>query len=801
MEKSKKTIITALFCLTATSVMAVPSLPETCSAFRPRQLEGYTIKESTLLEILSPQKKKKMTWGQDGPSTGKYWIAFSDRSQNTTYETPSEKSPCGKLDFNEEVRIAMIENGFALVYTEEQRGTEYPSISRRAKCKGWIPMKHLLLWTDCPTNEFGIYNKALIVGNIDKMKSDTHVGKIYKNPITKDGETGLRSSMNFFFAMKKDEDTGLVLLAKESRVGGKIKDVLYGWVSPSMYAAWSQRTCLEPNWDENAVSDLRGTKIPVYIQRSVKGKKASYSNPATEIEIGARKNSVSSNNPATQYRLDPKTLRYPLLENLNGQGEDYFKTTAFTSMGGQTVSVGNLTEAQDKLQRTTDDLRVVNIIVVIDGTKGMEKYFPAAMEAIRRADDYFGKENRNVRAGVVIYRDYADGEYVTECLSLRSAKDISISDFLKKGGRYGIKNSSSDKTDTEALFKGLEVALDAHKMGYKPDNSNLMFVIGDCGNDPSDTKCPSQEALIDKLVENHIQLLSFQVRNIQSRAYNLFRKQTTDLVVENMKRQYAKLGKGIKLKYKEIADGYDAEFDVKKESTFFLGGIRNAQPNKEMDVSRLYALVMSTSQKFNETVSVGEDALVSVENNDEAISAINKEYVIKRIGQNAWDALMKQKYLMAFEGYVPRKSGNNLEYWQPVIYISQPEYLMLMEQLKPVMEAANKHSDERKPYVDAMKALVRSMLPDISKADMDKMDNTEIMDKIMGLNVRTNALASYTLIDIQNEQKVSKQQFDELISQFKDKYEKLEFIGQGTYAFSTKRNNIRWFWIPAYDLP
>lgn len=338
-------------------------------------------------------------------------------------------------------------------------------------------------------------------------------------------------------------------------------------------------------------------------------------------------------------------------------------------------------------------------------------------------------------------------------------------------------------------------------MDYKRDNSNLMFVIGDCGNDPSDTKCLSQEALINKLVENHIQLLSFQVRNIQSRAYNLFRKQTTDLVVENMKQQYAQLGKGFKLKYKEVDDGYDAEFDVKKESTFFLGGIRNAAANKEMIVDRLYALVMSTSNKFNETVSVREDVLASVENNDEAISPINKEYVIKRIGQDAWNALMQQKYLMAFEGYVPRKSSNNLEFWQPVIYISHQEYLMLMEQLKPVMEAADKHSDERKPYVDAMKALVRSMLPDITKADMDKMDNTEIMDKIMGLNVRTKALASYTLIDIQNETKVSKQQFDELITQFKDNYQKLEFIGQGTYAFSTRRNGVRWYWIPASDLP
>ena len=194
---------------------AKPQLPSKCEAFRPKLLLNFTVMQADLDDLISPPKKKASSWGQDGPSTNLYWEVFSDRSGNTVYEGPSESSyACGTLDFNEELRIASIKNGFALVYSEKQNGTQYPTISRRAEVKGWVSMHHLLLWRDCPTNEYGIYNKALIVGNIDKLKNDAHIGNYYTNPVTQEGKNNLRSTGQFFFVMKKDIESGLVLLAK-----------------------------------------------------------------------------------------------------------------------------------------------------------------------------------------------------------------------------------------------------------------------------------------------------------------------------------------------------------------------------------------------------------------------------------------------------------------------------------------------------------------------------------------------------------------------------------------------------------
>ena len=128
-------IIAAIIWQSTSSVIAMPQLPTKCEAFKPQLLLSYTVKESQLNEMISPQKKKKSTWGQTGANTGRYWFAFSDRSNNATFETPEGERVCGQLDFNEKVCRADINNDFALVYVEELSGVQYPTISRKAKCK------------------------------------------------------------------------------------------------------------------------------------------------------------------------------------------------------------------------------------------------------------------------------------------------------------------------------------------------------------------------------------------------------------------------------------------------------------------------------------------------------------------------------------------------------------------------------------------------------------------------------------------------------------------------------------------
>lgn len=770
------------------SVIAAPQLPGNCTAGLPNLLLKKTIKESEVNALIKSGK-----WGQTNKSQ-KYWTVYSDRSHNVTYNSPSlNGGKCDELDFNEQVRIAKIENGYALVYTENQKGVIYPLVSNNAKSRGWIPMEHLLLWSSCPTDEAGIYNKALIVLNIDEAKKgNTDIDRRYQNPITKESPQRLVADMNFYFVMKK-ADNGLVLLARECKMEGYTYSVLYGWVSPGSFVPWSQRTCIEPNWKPDVAEELKGKRVNVYRNGS----------RATDIELG-RVNKITQN-PTTKYRLEPQLMRYPLLSNTSGNVNQYF-VTAFARPDGTshvpTVPSGHDNTSAGVINTKIVGMSVINLIVVIDGTKSMENYYQPTQKIIQRAYDYFGKENKKVRAGVVIYRDYTDGQYVTEHLSMRDATDPSIAKFLQSGGNYGVKSSPSDRTLAEALFKGLEVALDTKIMGYSKDNSNLMFVIGDCGNDLADNKCISQEAIVKKCIENRVQISAFQVRNENEQSFFSFRKQMNAIVRENMKAQYGKGG------FKELADGYEYDAKVDKNHNFYIGSTRNAELGHQMDVAKLYDLVKNSYMQFDDAIQAQMNVVSSVEDiireTAEAGVSTNSSIEMKLLEGIFTPAqiaeIKKSNSLMAFQGYTDKKDTNqNLEYWQPIVYISSDEFAQLMEKLQPVMSAAN--TGNRKPYVDAMKELTRSMIPDITPKEMDEMDVKEIMALVAGLNVKTGSLGGRTLIQIQDENVVKQDEFDGMIADFRNKFLKLKKIRENKYPFSVERNKTTWYWIPVEDLP
>ena len=775
------------------------TLPTTCQASLPKVLLKNTIKKSEVDNLLT-----SMDWGQSSKSD-KFWTVYSDRENNKTYNGPSVSSgEYGKLDFNESVRIAQIEGDLALVYQEKQKGLNFPHISTSAVVKGWIPMQNLLLWGTCPTNEVGIYQKALIVMNLDEDKSGGRGdrGKRYLNPELRSGARKLVSSMNFYFVMK-DASNGLVLLARECKMEGYTSQVLYGWVNKNSFVEWNQRTCLEPNWKPNVAEQMTGQAVPVY-------KNMSMTQKGCEFPLG-RVNRVSETR-STKFRMGPEEMRYPLLDN-DSKDKDIYKVTAFARPDGS-AHVSIVPESDDEIASSITnakmkEMSVINLIVVIDGTSSMENYYPPTQRIIQQAYDFFGKANKVVKVGIVIYRDYADGDYLTEYLSMRSPTDPKIADFLTNGGEYGIKSAPSDHTHAEALYKGLELALDNKKMGYSPDNSNLMIVIGDCGNDLTDTNCISEEEIIQRCVKNRMQVSAFQVRNNNEQSFLLFRQQMGKIVRENLKRQYTELGASFKMGFKELSDGYEFRTDLPKHQNFYIGSTRNADLDQSMDISKLYDIVKNSYMQFSDAIDAGiavagqggqiiEDSQSSADGTN---ANIDFAFLQTIFTPDQIEALKKSNSLMAFEGYTKKRTTTDLEYWQPIIYISSDEFAGLMEKLQPVMNAANSGSTDRKPYVEAIKALIRSMVPDITEQEMDEKDVKEVMALIAGLNEASNSLKGRTLIQLQDENIVSLSEFDGMIAEFRNKYNKLKKIREQKYPFSIERNKTTWYWIPVDDLP
>ena len=798
-----KKILTLCAAMFSLLCEAQTKLPGQCQVGMPKIINSELIKDKEVKQLF-----QSSDWGQSDKAE-RYWVVYSDRENNVTYNKPDELSGRFEtLNFNEELRIAKIENGFALVYKEEKPSSIFPKINKGVS-RGWVPMTHLLLWNSCPTNDLGIYHKALPVINVDEYlkNKDSNIGKIFKNPIALSNPKNLMAGMDFYLVMKEDSESGMILLSRLCNLVGTTSQVLYGWVSKSSFVPWNQRSCLEPNWNREAAEKFSALpedkrNVPVY-------RKTNLTDLACTMPLG-RKNNYGKR--ATEYRMYKDEMRYPLLDN-DVKKDEIYKVTAFARPDGkghvQRIRKENDNTKIKEIEDRMKENRIINLIFVVDGTNSMKDFYGPVQKIIQEANNFFGKQEGNeVKCGAVIYRDYPDGAYCTEHVPMTSPTDPVLTTFLQNGGKYGIKSVAIP--ETEALYKGLELALDADKMHFSPKNSNMMFVIGDCGNDPEDKNCLSEEELVNKCIATRMQVSAFQVFNGTSQAYKLFRRQLNRLITESLNGQYrTSQVKGLETKWRDLEDGYEFTTNLPDERKFFIGNTRNAPNGEKMDVAKLYDMVKDSYIQFNTAINARVAAILHSDelgmDDDESIGAaaiVNINFLEGVFGKDGLKKLREDNMVTAFEGYTKQKDDElGEDYWKPVIYISEDEFKDLMSNLQGVMTAVSSGSEDRRPYVNAMKTLVRTMIPDITEAQMQQKGNKEIMAMVAGLNVSSDALRGRTLEEIQDNNVVPQAEFQGLISNFMDKFNKLDQIRTSEYEYSIVRNGTRWFWIPVSDLP
>ena len=771
-----------------------------CVAFMPDILVNSTVLSESDAEKLANSK----TFGQDVIPQGekKYWTVYSDRSNNKTYQKPDLKSSVEKRDLilGEKLRIAKIEQNFALVYSEPKPGVKYPEISDQAVSLGWIPMDNLLLWSTCPANDKGIYNKALITMNMDNYQKEKKARRLqrYENPEELNLSDSVRTGMRFYFIMKKHPN-GLVLLSTSSSLDHMVGDRLYGWVDYETHVPWNQRSCIEPNWEIDEVERMKNDAVEI---KTLKGDflyRYPFGTPYTD----------KSGNPLTgpdKYRMNSLLLRYPILDNDSGD-ENKYKCTTFGIIGETDIRkhLDELGKTREDQEKQLEEMSKLNMIFVIDGTRSMGKYFPAVKDAIKEGCKYLegdSKQNQYTpKVGLVIYRDYSDGEEgLIEYLPMSKVDDALLMEYLDNAGKYGAKSSSTDRTNEEALYKGLEMALDTLKMGYSKNQSNLMMVIGDCGNDENDTKCLKAEEILNKLVENKINLMTFQVRRNEAQAWRLFYKQMCTFQKENVQAQYDQLGGTVKVIWKNVTDGLDV-VPVNNDSQFYVASIRrHANTGVDIEISKLTNLMERSIQKFENAISLRRRALQNVGSDAPETRTIDESFVKALLGAEGYERAKRERQFMAVTGYTDKTTPAGVDYWKSVIFISREELIELISRLDPVSKKANQNN--RKEYVAALKHLVKGMLPGITDEEMAQKSTGEIMALITGLNAKSAALSGPRLVDIQDPTVINNTQFKTLVEDFKDKYRNLRGIREDKdYKYIHKSDGSIYYWIPVDQLP
>ncbi len=824
----RQIILLFLFFFTFSISYADITLPKKVNVWQPSAFSTGVLKVSVAESVVHSSN-----YGQSPApdvSNRRIWVVYSDRDNNHVYENPSPSArqldPSKDLKMNERLRIADIKNGYALVYEEPRQATSYPDISDFAVSRGWVPMDHLVLWRTCPADEFGIYRKALLALNADKYKKGTTVGHYYKNPQQRTGGGQIMTGMNFYYVMKVDEESGLTLLSNEYNLDLD-GDHLYGWVDEASMLPWNQRSCLEPNWNSQDVSLLENSPAYIYGRSDM-----STSSVITTFNYGK----VLSPEKVTPYRMDGKVLRYPILDSDGNDKNSSYKCTYFGTIGSSSsldAIATDITKQRKEMDYKLGQMEVLNIIIAIDGTKSMEAFYEPVQQAVVDACAGLGG-NYTPRVGLVIYRDYADGKDdpengLVEYVPLCEPGSPELAKYFREGGLYHVKSSKNDRTFDEAVYNGIWTALDMDEMGYTKEQSNLLVVIGDCGNDPTYEQKygPTKQAIVDKLVDNRVHLLVFQVHKEKAgdgsnqylyESNYRFTDQMNDILLNSMENKYQSLiGDAAKVRWTPIVGGYDLLPPKEMGSlSFYMGATRfpnNDEGIVEIKAEELNKMLLSNIFNFASFIDKVRSTIIGFEPNidsqikeDEIITERAKSsYFEEVIGKENVALAAKYKTLVTVTGYTPKKSPDDIDYWKPVIFISKPEFDNLIARLEEVLkksESGGSNTDQtRRNYVVAMKEVLRSMLPGITEQEMEGKTQEEIVALVAGLNVSTRQLSGRPLREISDKNLCSDREFNSIISAFKNKLNKLRNDAKDRKAYIYDYLEANCYWVPIDDLP
>lgn len=779
----KRLTIFLFIALCAVSLTA-QTLPNKCMVSKPSVLVTKMLRDADVKKLMS-----STDYCQSESRNKMFWIVYSDRDNNVAYTTPTGYTQACTLNMNEKLRVAQIENKRALVYVEPVASTTYPKISSVAVCKGWIPMDRLLLWDICMADEMGVYQKAMLCLNADVESSERGYG--YMDPSNMSKKIQLDPTFKFYYVMKQTKGSNgknLVLLATQSSMSGFSDANLYAWVPEDMFVSWNQRSCIEPTWNKDDIQYFT-TRNFIATIHDVDG------TAAGKWKFAMKKNDPYPDDDDDFYRWPGEVMRYPILDGTTPESDKYQCTALVGNMGG--VFVDSVKIRKEKFY---EERKNVNIILLLDATRSMNVFSESVYQAIKGGCEYFDGTKYKIRIGVMLYRDKADGEFETEWLRPTDPNNPQLLSFIQNGGKYGYKSASADKTNTESLFFGMQEALNRFR---NPAHSNVLVVVGDCGNNESDKRV-TRESLVAKIVEKDVNVIGFQVRNPDKYDWTLFNTDIQPIIRESLQKKSDNIKAGSRVTARPNGDysGYVFSNDQDINSSLFMAEHRHALSGKEMDPNFLKKIMTEViggyAQKVNNLFDIVHKG-ISEDSKSKSFGEGTKG------GSELVDAWLKKKFgttnvsgLVGFTGNTKKQYAER-NIWMANVFFTHDELANLVSGLQPLYTVAcTPKANDRKPYLDAVKQCIEKMAPgtDLKTGQLD-----DILKRAMGINEPTPILR-HSIMDVLDNQKVTDMEYRAILSEFKMNYEHLRGVVQNnTYKYKMKYNNITYYWIPVQEMP
>jgi hypothetical protein len=780
------------------------------------------------IKYITPQEDVSLTNSMER-RPGSYWVVFSDKKGNKTYEN--------KMGSKVKQTIGFMDNFYVAEETDDRvhiiKDPNYKEgFSSSAEDYGWIDKENLLLWDHCLITKTGKINlKAMVLNTVESLKKDKikkgdeeKVKYYYDNQLTT--ETSRSSKIYEILYVYKVKGDAMLLGKNYTTDAYHAGDEIFGWVSSRKVTPWDHRVAVEPNWDKEAALERKQKNKPTTFFIDV-GRAKKYGEGGV-----LNKKGIIWDKDSYQERNIGDWRRFPLLH--------YDKKTGIIKAGvmgelrtvlNKQDTIGQLTLAD--IQRKYNDLRAlqrnVNIVFVVDGTTSMQPYYAALSKAIGVSMDKLKKSytKNTLRFGAVVYRDYAERDMITQVKKLTSNYQ-EVSRWLtsiRATDRF-------DKDKPEAVNYGLMTAL--RSVGLQQNETNVIILVGDAANHHRDD--PSQvdkDDVVNLLYRYDCNFLAFQVNKESHPTYDEFEPQIKDIILSTANKKYKQnqvltQQLGINVPPPRFISVGTNKYML--DTTTIIGSVvlaKRGDPLRPLQLQKEIDKVILFSSKLTDRklrileafIAEGESfsgALAGANNTDYYNNSSDDDMLSKNsyapaiidflrkmgVPESKLKILLEENYQLYFPAYSSmRVKGLEHPLYKQVLFMTLRELGDLLTKFDALADAFTA-SDQRQKLKEVWMELLQSHTgDDISRDQAENMTFEEINEKVFGLP-GTSALLQVRLKDITDPSVVDDAKFYEYVQNIKKKRLELDKIyNNKNYEFGFYSYDTQYFWISQDLLP
>ncbi|MEQ9440333.1 MAG: hypothetical protein RIG62_14865 [Cyclobacteriaceae bacterium] len=193
----------------------------------------------------------------------------------------------------------------------------------------------------------------------------------------------------------------------------------------------------------------------------------------------------------------------------------------------ENVDPAQVAELKQKLSSLAESMNQVNIMFLVDATRGMESHLPAVAKAAQQIEQEYPADMM-----AACYRDAAEGAWLYMTNEMVGEDPTTWLNSLDTEAKF-------DRDEPEALFYGLKRALESDYL--QPQETNILILVGDAGNHAQEALTDVPPAEIVELLKNkNCHFAAFQARNPNtSPIYAEFSTQIIDDILEPVKGSFA----------------------------------------------------------------------------------------------------------------------------------------------------------------------------------------------------------------------------------------------------------------------